>query len=323
MKKIIVGLLLLFAVLGLVYKQFIYRPADLGKAHGTVDIQDSLLSFERPGRIIILNADEGTQVKEGDVLAVLDSEALKHQISIQKASCSAEKALLDQYRSGYLKEEREKAEAAVRGAESAVSLARITYERTESLLKSRSVSRQEFDSAKAAFEQSKAQLAESRAALALIERGYREELIAAQSAKVAACTDQIAYLSYQEEVQGYIRAPFSGTIRSRNHELFDFVGAGETVFALTDENRKRLRIYLSEKQLNLIKTGDTVKVETATGGSVSGTVSFISPTAMFTPKTVQTEDLRADLVYEVNVDVSDPNRVLRFGQAVTVILKEQ
>ena len=52
-----------------------------------------------------------------------------------------------------------------------------------------------------------------------------------------------------------------------------------------------------------------------------GKISFISPTAMFTPKSVQTEDLRADLIYEISVEVEDPKHVLRFGQAITVYLK--
>lgn len=311
---------LVLCLLG-VYIFVIHKGLDLNKAHGTVDIQDSLLSFERSGKIINLYVDEGNEVHQGDLLARLDSQALEHQLRIQFAQCNAERSLLEQYQNGYLKEELDSAKANVAKAQAAVDLAAMTYKRNASLLESKSVSKQDYDSAKAAYDQAQAALAESEAQLALYQRGYREEMISAQAAKVSACTQQLRYLDYQINNQGIIRAPFTGTIRAKTHELSDFVGAGETIFTLTNELSKKIRIYLSENQLNLIKTGQTVSVEVPYHAPLAGKVTFISPAAMFTPKSVQTEDLRADLVYEVTVEVSDPNKVLRFGQAITVYLK--
>ena len=205
-------------------------------------------------------------------------------------------------------------------SQAAVNLAEITYHRNESLLKSKSVSQQDFDSAKASFAEAQAALAEAEAQLALLQRGYREEIISAQASKVSACRQQLAYLNYQIKNQGVITAPFSGTIRSRTHETSDFVGAGETIFALTDEEHKKIRIYLTDAQLRLIKVGQEVSVAIPYSKPIVGKVSFISPTAMFTPKSVQTEDLRADLIYEVSVEVTDTSHQLRFGQAITVYL---
>lgn len=321
MKKVL--LLLAVVVLGLtgIYMLVIHKSVDLTKAHGTVDIQDSLLSFERAGKIVDLYVDEGTAVKQGDLLARLDSQALEHQQRIQFAQCGAEQALLDQYQNGYLKEELDAAQATVNKAQAAVDLAKLTYQRNASLLKTKSVSNQDYDSAKAAFEQAQAALAESKAQLALYQRGYREEIIAAQAAKVTACSQQLRYLEYQINSQGIIRAPFAGTIRSKTHELSDFVGAGETIYALTNESTKKIRVYLSDNQLHLIKTGQKVSVDVPYSAPLEGTITFISPSAMFTPKSVQTEELRADLVYEVTVEVNDPQKQLRFGQAITVYLQ--
>ncbi len=338
------------------------------KAHGTVDIKDSLLSFERSGKIIKLSADEGQQVQKGAILASLDAQDLDHRLRIQyancqaeealltqyqngylseelasaeasvqksqaavnlaaityernAANCQAEEALLTQYQNGYLSEELASAEASVQKSQAAVNLAAITYERNASLLKSKSISKQEFDSSKAAYDEAKATLKEAEAQLALYKRGYREEIISSQASKVTACKEQLSYLNYQINSQGNIVAPFSGTIRSRTHELSDFVGAGETIFSITDENVKKIRIYLSDAQLTLAKLGNTVSVERPYGPPMVGKISFISPTAMFTPKSVQTEDLRADLIYEISVEVEDPEHVLRFGQAITVYLK--
>lgn len=320
MKKVILSLFVAVGVLIGIYILVIHQSVDLNKAHGTVDIQDSLLSFERSGKIISISVDEGAQVSKGQVLARLDTEALEHQQRIQYSQCEAEQALLEQYQNGYLKEELDTAKAAVAKAQAAVDLAKITYQRNASLLSSKSISQQEFDSSKAAYTQAQAALEESKAQLSLYQRGYREEVISAQSAKVTACTQQLRYLHYQINEQGVILAPFSGTIRSRVHEMSDFVGAGETIFALTYEQTKKIRIYLSENQLNRISLGQTVSVEVPFRTPLSGTVTFISPSAMFTPKSVQTEELRADLVYEVTVEVPDPEKVLRFGQAITVYL---
>lgn len=305
------------------YALVIHEDLDPRKAHGTVDIKDSLLSFERAGKIVRLAVDEGAQVRKGDVLATLDDRSLNHQMRIQYAQCQAEKALLAQYQNGYLPEEVDSARATVEKAQSTVDLTAITYERNASLLRSKSVSKQEYDSARAEYQAAQASLAEAKAQLALMERGYREEVITSQAAKVSSCDEQLAFLKYQIDTQGVITAPFSGTIRTRSHELSDYVGAGETIFTLTDETNKKIRIYLSNAQLQLVKVGQEVSVEVPFSKPLVGKISFISPTAMFTPKSVQTEDLRADLIYEVSVDVHDSEQILRFGEAITVYLQGQ
>ena len=162
------------------------------KAHGTVDIKDSLLSFERSGKIIKLSADEGQQVQKGAILASLDAQDLDHRLRIQYANCQAEEALLTQYQNGYLSEELASAEASVQKSQAAVNLAAITYERNASLLKSKSISKQEFDSSKAAYDEAKATLKEAEAQLALYKRGYREEIISSQASKVTACKEQLS-----------------------------------------------------------------------------------------------------------------------------------
>ncbi len=321
MRKIALALaVVLIVVMAFVYALFFHQDLDPTKAHGNVDIQDSLLSFERAGKIVRLNVDEGAQVRKGDILAALDDQSLSHQLRIQFAQCEAEQALLTQYQNGYLPEEKESAKAAVNKAQSNVDLAAITYERNASLLKSKSISQQDYDSARAQYQQAQASLAEAQAQLALIERGYRDEIIRSQSARVSACQAQLSYLNYQVTTQSVIVAPFNGTVRTRTHELSDYVGAGETIFALTDEDNKRIRIYLSPAQLQLVKVGQEVSVEVPYHAPLKGMVSFISPTAMFTPKSVQTEDLRADLIYEVRVEVKDYEHLLRFGEAITVYL---
>ena len=95
----------------------------------------------------------------------------------------------------------------------------------------------------------------------------------------------------------------------------------EVELSVTD--KKRVRVYLTERQLPLIRVGTAAFISGADDKKTEGTVAYISDTAMFTPKTVQTEDLRPDLVYEVRVDTNDPDNRLRLGQSVTVEFSEQ
>ena len=98
----------------------------------------------------------------------------------------------------------------------------------------------------------------------------------------------------------------------------DMASPSRTIYQLSVADPKWIRAYLTERQLGLVKEGTLATVFTDTVGPVDGTVAFVSDTAEFTPKTVQTEDLRASLVYEVRITVRDPENRLRLGQPVTV-----
>ena len=96
---------------------------------------------------------------------------------------------------------------------------------------------------------------------------------------------------------------------------------GETIFTLTIDRPLRVRAYVAEPDLGRVNPGQGVEV-TADGNTKTyhGTVAAIAATAEFTPKSVQTENLRADLVYRVRILVSDPDAALHQGQPVTVKL---
>lgn len=288
------------------------------RAHGQIDIRQSYLTFERQGRISELLADEGSIVKAGDVLARLDTKTLDHQIEIQKAQCRQAKASLDEAHNGFRKEEIKQAKAAVERLTQSYKLAKLSNDRYQKLYKTRDASEQDKDKAYYNMTEIKGQLDEALAKYDLVKSGVRSEAIDKAQATYDSCANNLSYLEYQKEEQSVIRAPFDGVIRVRKAELGDMASPQNSVFELSMTDSKRARIYVNELQLHYIRVGDTASVETAFGDSVPGTIAFISSTAMFTPKTVQTEDLRAELVYEVRVDVKDSGNVLRLGQPVTV-----
>lgn len=288
------------------------------KAYGNVDIRQSTLSFDRQGRITEILADEGDKVKKDQVLARLDTVSLEHQITIQKEKCSALQAKYDELKNGYQSEEIQMAKAQVETLENSLQLAKITYSRYQSLFDKKSISAQERDNAFYTMQETAAALVNARAKLAMLVRGYRDEQIKAALANLESCRGSLDYLNYQKDRESVITAPFDGQIRTRLKEPGDVVSTAGGVFELSQITAKRVRCYLTERQLSLVKSGNKAVVSTSEGVRITGQIAFISSTAMFTPKTVQTEELRADLVYEVRVDITDDNNALRQGQPVTV-----
>jgi HlyD family secretion protein len=95
------------------------------------------------------------------------------------------------------------------------------------------------------------------------------------------------------------------------------------VFVLTIDRPMRVRAYVGEEDLGRIAPGMAVLVSTdGNPKTYHGTIGFVSPAAEFTPKTVQTQELRTQLVYRLRVIVSDPDERLRQGQPVTVAVPD-
>lgn len=290
------------------------------KAYGFVDVRESALSFETSGRIRELSADEGDTVQQGQVMAMLDTKDLQHQKSIKEASCKVLQSNLSKLEGGYRPELVEQARAAVAEDQAVLKLREATYRRMLSLYQSKSVSAQDKDDALYAFRQAQSSLENAQALLLQYEHGYEKDDIEAARAQLQGCLQEVSYLTYKIEEQSVLRAPFAGYVRSRLQELGAMTSPSAAVFYLSDTAVKNVRFYVTEVPVSLLHPGDKVKVTTTAGGSLDAVVTAVSESAMFTPKNVQTEELRPELVYEVTAEGADPDSVLRLGQAVTVQL---
>jgi len=123
-------------------------------------------------------------------------------------------------------------------------------------------------------------------------------------------------------VDTHIYAPTQGTILTRIREPGSVVNAGEPVYTLSVASPVWIRAFISETQLGLVYPGMPAKIYTDTphGKVYEGKVGFISPVSEFTPKTVETTELRTDLVYRIRVYAENPDLGLRQGMPVTVEL---
>ena len=317
--KLIIIFIAAFIVCIATLVYFSRNGEDMYTAHGYVDLKASALSFERAGKIDSINVIEGQKVNKGDILAVLNSDELSHQLEITKAKCKAVSAKLSLYERGYRKEEIEQAQANVKKLTENYDLSELSYKRVNELYRSKSISVQEKDNALFNTKMIKAQLDEAKAKLSQMKTGFREEEITQAKAENEGCMAELKMLDYKISEQGVIKAPFTGSIRTSFREEADFVNPSQSVFELVKSDKKRIAVYATYEQLPFIHTGNRAFIKNASDTDVEGVVTYISDTAMFTPKTVQTQDLRADLVYEIRVETTVPDDILKFGQPVTVV----
>jgi HlyD family secretion protein len=291
--------------------------------HGNVDIRQVSLAFDGSGRISELRAEEGDVVKAGTVLARLDTRTLALQADQAAAQIQVQEQALRRVRSGPRPQEVEQARSRLAGAQADQARLQQDLARLQGIsgkTQGRGVSHQDIDRAESAVQTNSARVDEAREALRLLEAGSRPEDIGSAAAQVKASQAQLAVLRHQIEL-GELKAPVDAVVRSRLLEPGDIATPQRPVFTLALTQPKWVRVYVAEPDLGKVKPGQTARVLTdSQPDALTGKVSFIASTAEFTPKSVETEQLRTSLVYEVRILVDDPSDRLRLGQPVTVQL---
>ena len=286
---------------------------------GNIDVRQVNLAFKVDGRIDELAVDEGIAVKANDIIASLDKRYFNDELRILRARRANLAANVAKLEHGSRPEEIAQARALTADREVAVVKAKEDYHRAEALVNKGGVSRQDFDRYHSALDSAEAQLKAAKESQHLVEIGPRQEDIDVAHALLSE-HDALIAQSERRLTDADLVAPNDGVILTRARERGAIVQPGETVFALTLTSPVWVRTYVSERDLGLISTDTTVTVITDSGPDrpYSGKIGFISPTAEFTPKTVETRELRTDLVYRLRVVVDNPDGGLRQGMPVTV-----
>ena len=323
MKKLLPVLVILAAIAGGWYWWVHRGTADDGQLtlYGNVDIRQIALAFDGSGRISELRVEEGDAVEKGQVVGLLDTRTLELQADAQNAVVEAQRQALLKLRNGSRPEEIAQVRAQLDSAEAAKVLAEQELARVQQLRTSRSgaASQQSLEQAQAEAQAAEANVAQAGAALDLALAGARAEDIAQAEAQLRSAEVQLQLLRHQID-QGQLVAPDHGVIRSRLREPGDMVSSTAPVLALALTQPKWVRVYVSEPDLGRIRSGMPAQVLTDSQPDhpIEAAIGYISSVAEFTPKTVQTEELRTSLVYEVHVMVKDQADTLRLGQPVTV-----
>ncbi|GLJ00536.1 HlyD family efflux transporter periplasmic adaptor subunit [Sphingobium sp. BS19] len=286
--------------------------------HGNVDIRQVDLAFRVSGRIASLPFEEGTRVRQGSVVAELDPGPLKDKLRAANAQIAITNAELNKRINGNRPQDIAQAQARLADLQASLEAAKGDFDRREALVKKGAVSEAVLETTAARFRSAQAQVRAAEQALALERAGARKEDIEVARAQHQRAIAE-AGSANSELSDTILRAPNTGTILTRVREQGAIVQAGETVMTLTIENPLRVRAYIAEPDVSRISPGMAVTVRTDGNDRIyHGRIGHISPTAEFTPKTVQTEALRTDLVYRVRIIVTNPDDALRQGAPVTV-----
>lgn len=319
--RILIAVLLVLAALGGGAWWHLHRPATDGllTLYGNIDFRQAAVAFNGNERVAEVLIEEGALVKQGQLLARLDTSRLLPQLAQTEAAMEAQQAVVKRLINGSRKEEIAQARANLVSAKADAENAKSQYNRQKTLGPIAAVSQQDIELAKAVTEVTAARVDVAQNALQLVVMGPRVEDIAQAKAQLRGSEAQLALLR-QQVADAQLRAPFDAVVQSRLMEPGEMASPSKPVFSLATLGTKWVRAYISEPDLSRAHGGSRaqIRIDSLPDRPLKGWVGFISSVAEFTPKTVQTEDLRANLVYEIRILVKDPQNVLRLGMPATV-----
>ena len=293
--------------------------------YGNVDQRQISLAFMDAERVAEVLVEEGEKVSAGQVLARLETRRLQDSIAVLEHEVASAEMALNRLKNGTRPEEIDQARAAVVAEEAEVAFARTQYERYNTVWKNsggKAVSQQDVDETRLRLNVAEARLLQALEGLRLAEAGPRWEDIAEAGAvlqtRKASLEDLRNRLGDAE-----LRCPHDSVVQSRLLEPGDMASPSRAVFSLAILDPKWVRAYVSGANLGFVQPGmeALVVIDSFPGEPLPGRVGFISSVAEFTPKTVQTPELRTALVYEVRILVQDPENRLRLGMPATVVIR--
>jgi HlyD family secretion protein len=281
------------------------RNANHVVVSGNIEAHQSVLSFTQvQAPIVYLPFDEGAHVDGGALLARVDDRLYRRQADIDGRNLQLAVAQVAVDESNLVA-----AQNSVASDKFDLAEKQRDFVRADSAAKTGAASEQARDLALTAAKQSEAALARDQALV-----GVARDNITLANASQAAATERLKLdevtLSYTE-----LRAPFTGVISVREAELGQLASPGVAIFTLDDLDHPWLRAYVNEPDIGRVRLGEAVDVTTDSypGKIYRGSISFISPQAEFTPKTVETHAERVTLVYRIRIDIHNPTHELLPG----------
>jgi HlyD family secretion protein len=284
------------------------------RASGTLEADEVNVSAKVSGQIVTMKAEEGLLVEAGDVLALIDREALDLQLRQAEAGVALAQAQLALFLSGARAEDIRAAEEAVTQAEAPLAQAEADFKRMERLFASASVTRKQRDDAETRLILARAQTEAARENLAKMRRLARPEEVQAARARVEQARAQADFIR-KTIADCTVTAPVAGTITRAPLEAGETAAVGSIVATIARLEHVHVKVYLTERDVPSVRLGAqaAVAIDAFPGRRFPGTVTWISPAAEFTPKNVQTQEDRVKLVFAVKVEMDNPDGLLKPG----------
>ena len=304
-------------------------PSNTVRVSGHVEATEVHVAAEVGGRLVDLQVAEGDRVSAGDLVALLDTRDIDLQIGRARADRAAADAQVRLLQAGARPQEIRQAEAQVDAvtadaAAAAVELraAEMDLQRFQALLLANAGSQKQRDDAQARVDLARQREAGARdrirAATEVVSRLQaepRREEVEAALARVAAVDAQLAVFE-KRRGDATVVAPVDGIVTQALADEGEVVAPRMPLFVLTDMDHAWANLFVPEPLMPRLVIGQAAEVLTDAGDTLSGTVTYVSPQAEFTPRNVQTADERSRLVYRIKVTVDNSAGVLKQGMPV-------
>lgn len=281
MRKIVIAAATVLAVAGCNRNKYDYD------ASGTFEAVEIVVSAEAAGRLVRFEVQEGDRLRAGQEIGLVDTV----QLHLTRMQLLASHKAVDSRTLDIARQ--------IAATEQQIATQRRERERVQRLIAANAANTKQLDDIDSALAVLEKQLAAQRESLQSANRSISGET-AAVTAQIASVEERIA--------RSRIVSPTDGTVLVKYAEQGEFVAVGMPLFKIADIDHMILRAYISSGQLAQLKIGQKAAVFVDSGergGSreYTGTVVWISDAAEFTPKTIQTKDERANLVYAVKIAV--------------------
>jgi HlyD family secretion protein len=273
------------------------RATQQPDAYGNIEATEVVVGSEMSGQLQAFVPLEGNHLTAGALVAIVDTSALVIQMQQAASQRTATGSRVNEIskQAGVLEAQR--------------AIAARAYERQRRLFEQQATTAQQLDQAERDYRTLVAQIAATAA-----QRQTASHDVASSDARVAQIRDQIR--------KSRMTNPITGTVLTTYAKAGEFVQVGQPLYKIANLDTVELRAYVTEPQLSQVKIGRSVSVSVDVGNkerrSLTGTVSWVSSQAEFTPTPIETRDERANLVYAIKVRVPNPNGLLKIGMPADV-----
>jgi HlyD family secretion protein len=314
------------------------RPAE-PDAYGNVESTDVIVSAEASGRLVMFDVTEGQMLTADAIVASVDPTqlGLEHDQAEAQRAVNSSRAnevtrqidVLDAQRAAAVAQ-RDAARAQRLALVDQQEIARRAHERTQRLFAQQAATAQQLDQAerddRVLSEQIKAQDEQINA---------QDQQIAAQTRQIAAMRVQVQTAMHQvtssdaqvaqvaERIRkAQVKNPIAGTVLATYAKAGEVVQPGQPLYRIADLSAVDVRAFVSETQLANLRVGQSAQISVDIAQNqrktLSGSISWVSSRAEFTPTPIQTRDERAALVYAIKIRVANPDGLLKIGMPVDV-----
>ncbi|MEI7502451.1 MAG: HlyD family efflux transporter periplasmic adaptor subunit [Paludibacter sp.] len=264
------------------------KSKDNADASGTFEATEVIVSAEAAGKINSFNVEEGQVLAANEIIGTIDST----QLYLRKQQIQSSKKSLQSRRPDVKKQ--------IAAIEQQIITAKTESKRVESLLKANAANKKQLDDINAQIAVLEKQLDAQKTVLETTNQGITDDSEGI-TLQVAQIEDQLHKCK--------IVSPIAGTVLVKFAEMGEVAAPGKALFKLADTNNLILRAYVTADQLTKMKIGQKVNISSDFGKDetkeFAGTIAWIASKAEFTPKTIQTRDERANLVYAVKINVKN------------------